>query len=241
MRPEFFPLGDTGVQIVFAKKISEETNYKIQLFSRQLKNALLPGVTEWIPAYVTLTVFYYPNKISYASLCDKLLALFETIKEQEERERTFVFEIPTYYGGDFGFDLSYVAERNGLEQQDVVSIHSESDYLIYMLGFAPGFPYVGGMSKRIAAPRRENPRRKIEAGSVGIAGDQTGIYSVESPGGWQIIGKTPVKLYNPANVNPFLLSPGNYIRFLSIEKNDFLEIQKAVEHGKYEVTVKEKG
>jgi inhibitor of KinA len=237
---EFFPLGDTGIQLLFGTEISEETNRTIRMFSEQLEEDPINGIIEWVPAYTTLSIFYQPNVISYKTLCDKLGAVYEKLQGGAELSASLIFEIPTYYGGEVGSDLAYVAQHNGLSEEEVISIHSSDDYLIYMMGFVPGFPYLGGMDNRIETPRRENPRPKVEAGSVGIAGGQTGIYPLETPGGWQIIGQTPIKLYDPNSRSPILLSSGHYLRFVPISKEEYEEIEKAVQRGEYEVNCFEK-
>nr|WP_010647976.1 5-oxoprolinase subunit PxpB [Oceanobacillus massiliensis] len=144
-----------------------------------------------------------------------------------------IVHIPVLYGGESGPELTAVASLNGMTEEEVIAIHSGTDYLIYMMGFIPGFPYLGGMSKRIAAPRLSKPRSEIPAGSVGIAGEQTGIYPLKSPGGWQIIGQTPVKTYDAARQPPILLQAGNYIRFNAIDAEEFESIQAEVEAGNY--------
>jgi inhibitor of KinA len=232
----FNPLGDTGLQIVFGTEISEETIRKIQQFVFYLEEHPVHGIVEWVPAYVTLTIYYLPELILYQDLCDQLHNISTKLLKNKTSPTSYVYEIPTLYGGEAGIDLSYVATVNGLTENEVISIHSRQDYLIYMLGFAPGFPYLGGVSKKIATPRRENPRLKVKAGSVGIAGEQTGIYPLESPGGWQIIGRTPLKLYDPNRENAILMSAGHYLRFVSINEKEYLEIERAVQLGKYEVT-----
>ncbi|MEW9125004.1 MAG: 5-oxoprolinase subunit PxpB, partial [Thermotaleaceae bacterium] len=145
-------------------------------------------------------------------------------------------EIPTCYHEDFGPDIHFVAQQNQLSIDEVISIHSNNEYLIYMLGFTPGYCYLGGMSEKIAAPRLSKPRTAVAAGSVGIAGTQTGIYPIESPGGWQLIGRTPLDLYNPAREeNPILLEAGNYIRFLPITKEEYRDIQQNINQNCYQV------
>ncbi|WP_339148214.1 MULTISPECIES: 5-oxoprolinase subunit PxpB [unclassified Sutcliffiella] len=241
MKVQFHPLGDTGIQILFGSDISEKTNHQIRLFADHLRKQDIEGIIEWVPAYTTLTIFYQPDKINYKDLCQKL----EEIQDQSQREDvnsdSIVYEIPVLYGGEVGPDLSEVASCNGLTENQVVSIHSAQSYLIYMMGFVPGFPYLGGMTKDIATPRRENPRAKIEAGSVGIAGEQTGVYPLETPGGWQVIGKTPVKLYDPEREDPILLSAGAYIRFVPIGQKEYEEIEEAIKLGEYKVKSYQKG
>jgi len=142
-----------------------------------------------------------------------------------------VTEVPTIYGNEYGPDLEFVAKHNGLTPEEVVQIHAGTAYLIYMLGFMPGFVYLGGMSPKIATPRLETPRIKIPGGSVGIAGSQTGIYPAESPGGWQLIGRTPLKLFDPYRQPPALLQAGNYVTFVSITPQEFARIKGEVEQG----------
>jgi len=137
------------------------------------------------------------------------------------------------YGGEYGPDLEFVAQYNKLSVEEVIKIHTEKEYFIYMLGFSPGFPYLGGMSDKIATPRLEKPRIKVSEGSVGIAGGQTGIYPINSPGGWQIIGRIPVKLFEIKEKFPFLLKSGDYLKFYPINQKEFKEIKKKVEEGNY--------
>jgi inhibitor of KinA len=148
-----------------------------------------------------------------------------------------VVHIPVCYDVEFGVDLSYVADHNGLDHDQVVEIHSNTAYLVHMIGFLPGFPYLGGMSERIRAPRLETPRVKIPAGSVGIAGGQTGVYPIDSPGGWRIIGRTPVKLFDMDRRDPALLKASQYIKFEPISRDDFFQIEEAVKTGSYELKV----
>ncbi|CAG9619962.1 5-oxoprolinase subunit PxpB [Sutcliffiella rhizosphaerae] len=235
MKVNYSPLGDKGIQLLFDTKISKQTNRQIRVFSDYLKKNAIPGIEEMVPAYTTLTIFYLPEKISYQSLVDKLEKIKEAVQWEDIGKSYTVFEIPTLYGGEVGPDIAEVASYNGLTEEEVIKLHTSADYLIYMMGFVPGFPYLGGMDPKLTTPRRENPRSKIEAGSVGIAGEQTGVYPLETPGGWQIIGQTPIPLYNPEKEDPILLSAGNYLRFVPIDKKEFGEIKEAVEKGEYQV------
>ncbi|ARI75641.1 5-oxoprolinase subunit PxpB [Halobacillus mangrovi] len=241
MKLTYHALGDTGMQIVFGSEISEQTNQSIRMVADELKQHPIEGVVEWVPAYTTLTLYYQPSVVTYDELQAKITDLYEVLQEQKGSvSDSLAFLLPTYYGGETGEDLSVVAEQNGLSEEDVVHIHSSQDYLIYMMGFVPGFPYLGGMSEKIATPRRGDPRPEIAPGSVGIAGSQTGVYPLKSPGGWQLIGQTPVKLYDPDKEQPILLESGSYIRFVPISKQEFDEIESAVERGEYTVQTEEK-
>ena len=151
-----------------------------------------------------------------------------------------VLEIPVLYGGEMGPDLPFVAENAGLSEEEVIRIHSGTEYLIYMLGFTPGFTYLGGMSDKIATPRLQQPRVKIPAGSVGIAGSQTGIYPIDSPGGWQLIGRTPLKMYDPNRETPILPEAGQYMKFYPIDQAEYDRILKAVEEGRYQLKTHER-
>ena len=228
------PLGDTGIIIQFGTEISEAIYQQIRQYVYRLEQSRIEGIVEWVPAYTTLAVFYRPNIISYDELSQKLLKIGEKIESMPVPD-PIVIEIPTLYGKEAGPDIQFVAETNGLSEEEVVKIHSSSDYLIYMIGFVPGFPYLGGMDKRIAAPRKKTPRSRIPAGSIGIAGEQTGIYPLETPGGWQIIGRTPVKLYDPQKQDPILLKAGDYIRFVPITEREYEKIEQQVLKGSYKV------
>lgn len=144
-----------------------------------------------------------------------------------------VLEIPVLYGGEYGPDLEFVAKHAGKTAEEVIQIHTSTEYLIYMLGFTPGFAYLGGMDESIATPRLKQPRVKIPAGSVGIAGSQTGVYPIDSPGGWQLIGQTPVRMYDPTRQEPILVKAGDYVRFCAITPFEFKAIQEQIEAGVY--------
>ncbi|MEG2984683.1 MAG: 5-oxoprolinase subunit PxpB, partial [Peptostreptococcaceae bacterium] len=146
--------------------------------------------------------------------------LEKKIKTTDKLEKNIV-EIPVLYGGEFGPDIETVARHNNLSVEEVMDIHSKGEYLVYMLGFTPGFTYLGGMDNKIETPRLEIPRVKIPAGSVGIAGKQTGVYPIDSPGGWQLIGRTPIKLYDINKERPILLSAGDYVKFVPINKAEY--------------------
>lgn len=224
--------GVTSVAVVFGDDISEEINTKIRVFDKAVKNASIDGVRETVPTYCTLMIHYDPEIIRYSSLREKLLSLLDVSGDAEKIENK-VMEIPVLYGGEYGPDLGFVASNAHLTEDEVIKIHSEKEYLIYMLGFTPGFSYMGGMDDRIATPRLQTPRVLIPAGSVGIAGKQTGIYPIDSPGGWQLIGRTPVKLYDSQRETPILLDAGLRIRFVPINAEEYKRIAKEVENGTY--------
>lgn len=197
------------------------------------------GIIETIPTYRSLMVIYDPMIIRLYELIDKLKLIVIKMDEMKLPDAK-VIEIPTLYGGEYGPDIEFVANHNKILINDVIKIHTSMEYLIYMIGFTPGFPYLGGMSDEIATPRMNSPRTKIPFGSVGIAGKQTGIYPIESPGGWQLIGRTPVKLYDPYRKEPVLLNAGDYIKFIQIDEEEYKNIQALEMEGKYEVTIRGK-
>ena len=213
-------VGDCAVSVEFGQEISLEINHKVMALKMVLERETIRGIVELIPTYCSLLIQYDPMDLRYGQLRDRLEALVTQLDEVEMPPKQVV-EIPVAYGGEYGPDLGEVARAHNISEEEVIKLHSEPEYPIYMLGFVAGFPYLGGMNKAIATPRKKSPRLKIEAGSVGIAGEQTGIYSVESPGGWQIIGRTPLKLYDVNRNEPVLLKAGQYIKFKPITKEEF--------------------
>jgi len=228
--------GDKGLVVEFGNEISESVNEKVRGMYLAIQKNQMPGIYELIPTYRSLLIQYNPLVIEIDSLIEKLSEIEKDLGAIDlPKPRTV--EIPTIYGGEFGEDLGFVAEHNGLSEDEVIKIHSSTDYRIYMLGFTPGFSYLGGMSEKIAAPRLKTPRTKIPGGSVGIAGKQTGIYPMESPGGWQLIGRTPVKLYDPASETPIILQAGDYIRFIPIDKDEYDYIHDLAEKKQYKIKI----
>lgn len=225
---EFFPLGDSGVIVQMGEEINEKTHEKVNSLCRYLEEHPFAGMVEYVPGFTTVAVFYDPvvlyhlqtNTFPYEWVLVQLKKILSQLSIGE-RSESRIIEIPVCYGGEFGPDLENVSQYNGLTQEDVIRIHCQPEYLVYMIGFAPGFPYLGGMDERIATPRRSSPRVKIHAGSVGIGGKQTGIYPIESPGGWQLIGKTPVKLFRLDEEAPSLLRAGDFIRFRPITREKY--------------------
>ena len=229
--------GDRAIVIEFGEEIEEQVNSKIRSLTVAIDQEGVIGINETIPTYRSLMVIYDPMIMELDELIGVIKSIITRMHELKLPEAK-VIEIPTLYGGEYGPDIEYVADHNKISIDEVIKIHTEMEYLIYMIGFTPGFPYLGGMSDKIEAPRLQNPRTKIPVGSVGIAGKQTGIYPVESPGGWQLIGRTPVKLYDPYRKDPVLLNAGDYIKFVQIDKSEFKNIEALELEGKYKVTVR---
>lgn len=230
--------GDSALLVEFGKEISPEINQRISAVVQLMKEQHIEGLVDMIPAFCSLLINYDPRVISYEEIRERVERLIKVdIKSENGRKK--VFEIPVCYGGEYGPDLANIAAHAGLSEEEVIEIHSSQDYLIYMLGFLPGFTYLGGLDERIHTPRLANPRIKINAGSVGIGGSQTGIYPVDSPGGWQLMGMTPVKTYDPERETPILVEAGDYIRFVPITEEEYKRIQELVARGEYQCVVRE--
>ena len=230
--------GDSALVIEFGNEISADINKKIRKMMDDIKKENIDGIVELVPTYCSLLINYDVLKIDYNTLVEKLKTFLNNDLETAEGEEVTLIEIPTLYNDEVGPDLSYVAEHNKLSKEEVIKIHTGTDYLVYMLGFMPGFTYLGGMSEKIATPRLESPRLQIYPGSVGIAGKQTGMYPSMSPGGWRIIGRTPLKLYNPDSDNPVYISSGDYVRYVSISEEEYNEILKKVENNEYKLNIR---
>lgn len=237
---KYLPAGDKALVMEFANEIEPSVNQKIRASITAIEKNKIAGIQEMIPTYRSVLIIYDPVTLKFAALVDALKKIEKNIGE-EKGLNGVVFEIPTVYGGKYGPDIDFVAKHNNLTTEEVIQIHTSKDYLIYMLGFTPGFTYLGGMSDRIETPRLATPRTAIPAGSTGIAGKQTGIYPIQSPGGWQLIGRTPVKLYDPYKEPPVFMHAGDYVRFIRITEKDYEEIAHEVEKGTYKVVTKKAG
>ncbi|MCR8660139.1 5-oxoprolinase subunit PxpB [Paenibacillus endoradicis] len=236
MEYSLLPLGEKAVIIRLGHEINEQTHYKVMSLLQYLEGESLHAVIEYVPAYCSITIHYNPIIMKITSLSnvsisramqrqlEHYIELFDTRESEANLSEHRVIEIPVCYGGTYGPDLSEVARYNDMTMDDVVQIHSGKSYLVHMLGFAPGFPYLGGMDKRIATPRKAIPSTRIIEGSVGIAGEQTGIYPVATPGGWRIIGRTPLRMFNPLDKVPTLVQAGDWIKFIPITVEQFRQI-----------------
>ena len=225
MKPTISPVGDRAISIDFGQVIDPKINRYIRQTIERIKALQLEGIIELVPTYCALLVEYDAMVYSYSEICNIIEPTLDEGMTDTTNELVTVVEVPTVYGGEFGPDLSFVASHNHLSEDEVISIHSGTDYLVYMLGFIPGFTYLGGMDPRIATPRLSSPRTLIPAGSVGIAGEQTGTYPSDSPGGWQIIGRTPVTMYDMAKAQAALLNAGDYVRYVPIDESEFHRIK----------------
>lgn len=238
---KYFPSGDSALIVKAGDQISVEINQTIRRLLARVEMERISGITDFIPSYNELMICFNPSLTEYHKLLEIIRSLEPAIADIHLPPSALI-EVPVLYGGKIiyseirssgenvsdntGPDLEDVARFNKLSIDDVIQIHSSATYLVYMLGFTPGFCYLGGMDSRIAMPRKETPRLKIPEGSVGIADQQTGIYPIESPGGWQLIGKTPLKLFDPNRKPEFLFKIGDTLRFKPISETEFLRLSQ---------------
>jgi inhibitor of KinA len=219
MQLEFQPLGDAALRVGLADVADATAQHRVRAFCGRLEGLAIPGLIEHVPAYTSVTVYYRPAAVGYQELCERISAAMANLDEQP-LPAARVVTLPVCYGGAFGPDIEFVAQNAGLSVEQVVELHSKVEYLVSMMGFAPGFPYLSGLPARLATPRLATPRLAVQAGSVGIGGSQTGVYPIQTPAGWRIIGHTPMKLYDPDAASPFLLSPGDHVRFCPVGPED---------------------
>ncbi len=230
--PRIIPASDSALLIEFGDSIDYAINARVYAVQRKIEaSEFNDAVEEFIPSYRSLLVEYDASKYSYAEIVDRVVVCVENADDQvssivaTDRD---AHQIPVAYGGEFGPDLETVAEHAGLAVDEVIAIHSGVDYHVFMLGFAPGFPYLGGMDERIACPRLATPRTIVPAGSVGIAEAQTGVYPNASPGGWQLIGRTPMALFDVDSDPPVAMLPGTKVNFVPITSDEY-EVQQRAE------------
>ena len=218
--------GDSAIVVEFEERIDPAVNARVVAVAGRLRAEPVTGVRDVVPTYRSVAVYFDPLRTSYDALVDRLEreASAPVARARPELE---VIRIPVCYGGEFGPDLSEVAAFGGITESSVVDLHAGRTYLVFMLGFAPGMAYMGVVDSRIAAPRRETPRVRVPRGSVGIAGSQTGVYPAETPGGWQIIGRTPLKPFDLSRPDPFLMKPGNRVSFFAIDRREFEQLERS--------------
>lgn len=213
--PKINAIGDSALLLQLSDEISLVVNDRIRALNRRLENQPKEGILEWVPGYTSLMVFYDPTRLDLSAVKSHLLACLGEAKGENELQQQQI-TIPVCYGGADGPDLAFIADYHNLSSSEVVRRHAAPTYRVGMMGFTPGFAYLMGLDPTLATSRRDTPRTRVPAGSVGIAGTQTGIYSLASPGGWQLIGRTEWALYRPESDCPFLLSPGDEVRFLPL-------------------------
>jgi len=220
------PLGEGAALVRLADGIGRDAHERVRAFCAKLEQQPPPGLIEYVPAYTTVALYYDPLRVDYEDVRD---AAQHIAARPSNATATVpnVIEIPVCYGGECGPDLEHVAAVHDMSPEAVIELHESGEYEVWMLGFAPGFAYLGGLPERIATPRRATPRVKVPAGSVGIAGAQTGVYPFDSPGGWQLIGRTPLRMFDPTRSPPALLGPGDRVRFRAITPAEFEALWRA--------------
>src|SRR5438270_1313977 len=236
---EITTLGDSALLIRVAENFDDapiDVLNKVLATKRALERAQIPGVVELAPAYTTVAFFYDPVRaIDAGAPVENVFgwieqrigkALSETNEIHANRIEPSVIEIPVCYETEFALDLEHVAQHAGVHWKEVVDLHCGADYRVHCLGFTPGFPFLGGLPRKLATPRRDVPRKEIPAGSVAIGGTQTGIYPIKSPGGWNVIGRTPLQLFDPEKDPPSLLRAGDRVRFRAITREEFDRVAK---------------
>ncbi len=214
------PAGDSALVVLFEERIDPVINARAIRLAESLQAAALEGVRDVVPAFQSVAVYFDPLRTNYDVLLDRLER--EAARPDEgSADETEPIQVPVCYGGELGPDLGAVARFAQLSEEDVIALHTSVTYRVFMLGFVPGFAYMGVVDARIAAPRHPTPRVRVPCGSVGIAGVQTGIYPAETPGGWQLIGRTPLKPFDPARAEPFIMKAGDAVRFTAIERTEY--------------------
>jgi len=225
MAAKILTASDSSLCVEFGNEISEEINRLVSAFADEMEKAKIAGVEELIPTYRSVTVEYDPEIIGVDELTERVQGLMASLHGAKPKPAE-VLRVPVLYGGEWGPDLENVAKAHNMTPEEIIERHCKPEYLIYMMGFLPGFCYLGGLDKEIATPRLKTPRVKIPAGSVGIAGEQTGVYPLESPGGWQLIGQTPLRFYDPHREKPILCEAGMHIQFYPIDREEFDRIYR---------------
>jgi KipI family sensor histidine kinase inhibitor len=218
--------GDAAVSILLTAPVSEKLSRQIQWLARFLSTELAEVITDIIPAYQSLTLCYVPTAGNHQQMLDVLATVFKNDIPQDEYESQLI-TIPVCYDKIYAPDMDALATAKGLSRQEVIELHSNTDYLLHMLGFSPGFLYLGGLNPLLVYPRKAIPSARVPAGSVGIGGNQTGIYPQETPGGWHIIGRTPISLFNPNLASPCVAQPLDKVRFKPINSSEFLALSEA--------------
>jgi len=230
MIPEIIPFGDQAALVNFRQSIDHQVHLQVMTLMGKINDASLKGITFTIPAYCSVTIGYDPQKISYRQLKQEIKKLLNQLREQQSELSARLLDLPVCYEEEFAPDLKEIADGSGLEINKIIELHTALSYRVFMLGFLPGFPYMGILTKDLQFPRKNKPRLKVAERSVGIAGLQTGIYPVESPGGWNIIGRTPIPVFDPSAENPFLFQTGDQVQFRPIGSIEYRETRDQIQN-----------
>ena len=214
------PAGDSAIIVEFEERIDPAINARAIALAESLQAAAMSGVRDVVPTYRSVAVFFDPLRTDYDALVSAVERGAAKADQEPARQREPI-RIPVCYGGDLGPDLADVGAFGGISEREVIALHTAATYRVFMLGFVAGFAYMGIVDARIAAPRRSTPRLRVPVGTVGIAGVQTGVYPAETPGGWQLIGRTPLKPFDPARTEPFLMKAGDAVQFYAIDRGEY--------------------
>ena len=236
--PRFLTAGESCLFVEFADEIDLGANEAVMGLKDYLLHQKNVPIVECLPTYRSLAVYFDPTEVSAAGII-KAVQTAPRLKSEECKAAYREIYIPVCYGGEYGPDIATVAQNAGISEEDVIKRHSARVCHCYMIGFLPGFAYLGGMDETIATPRLTNPRTVINGGSVGIAGKQTGIYPIDSPGGWQLIGRTPLHLFTPEASRPTLIEAGYEVRFVPVTEEEYKNIEAEVAAGSYKPLITE--
>ena len=231
--PRFLPAGDTALVVEFGDVVDRAVSDQVIALADAIEAKAIPGIVELVPTFRSLMIHYDPLRVDAADLKAAVEPLLGGKGAVSHRAR--LFTLPVAYGSDFGPDLAEVAERTGHSQDDVVRLHTAVTYHVYTLGFLPGYPYMGDGPEELSLPRRESPRLRVPMGSVCIAFRQAGVYSLESPGGWHLLGRTPVRLFDTRRENAVLLAPGDKIRFEPVSHDSYASLAEAAAAGHLDI------
>lgn len=233
MAVRFLSVGDRALAVEFGDAVDRAQSRRVLALDRAIRTASPRGVIETVPTFRSLLVHYDPLATTRAELQGALAGLLD--RDTDSKAEARLWRIPACYAGEFAPDLDEVARLTGYSAADIVSLHSGTQYHVYMLGFLPGFPYMGDLPAELALPRRADPRLRVPAGSISIATTLTAIYPYQSPGGWHLIGATPIRFFDPAREPPSLLAAGDAVRFEPIDADRFTAIRQAIESGVYAI------
>ncbi|MDX1554790.1 MAG: 5-oxoprolinase subunit PxpB [Xanthomonadales bacterium] len=228
MKPSIKPIADCAVLVEFENRIAEDVNDEVLALLAAIDAARIPAVIEAVPAYRSLMVYYDPVRIGYDEMAEVLNELTTSPASQPAGRR---WRVPVWYGGPAAKDLGEVAKRHGLSEKDVIRIHSETTYRVYLVGFAPGWTFLGGLDERLHTPRLDTPRAEVPAGAISIAGQQGLICGPAMPSGWNLLGQTPERTWAPGREEPFFIEPGDAVEFRRIDEKEYQALAKRAATG----------
>jgi KipI family sensor histidine kinase inhibitor len=227
--PRILPSGDTALTVEFGKAIDPDINRRVLSLDRAVARTAVAGIVETVPTYRSLVVHYDPVQVGFAAISEKLLELAQLPLDAAAKVRQW--RIPVVYGGDYGVDLEDVARAHNITTDEVIARHTRSAYTVAMIGFTPGFAYLGGLDSSLVTPRRENPRAQTPPGTISIGGAQACVQCLAAPSGWHLLGRTPVRTFHPRRNPVFLIEPGDAVRFHAIAASEFDAMDRAAQLG----------